>query len=49
MTGERLEQGTEERDGRPDQIGEHADHELEAYEAGWHSRHLEALKAIVEG
>lgn len=31
-----------------DHLGEDADHELEGYEAGWHSRHLEALKAIVE-
>lgn len=32
-----------------ERLGEDADSELEGYEAGWHSRHLEALKAIVEG
>jgi len=32
-----------------ERLGEDADRELQGYEAGWHSRHLEALKAIVEG
>lgn len=32
-----------------ERLGEDADAELQGYEAGWHSRHLEALKAIVEG
>jgi len=30
-------------------LGADAGAELEGYEAGWHSRHLEALKSIVEG
>lgn len=29
-------------------LGDDADRDLEGFEAGWHSRHLEALKAIVE-
>ena len=32
-----------------DRLGAEAGAELRAYEAGWHARHLEALKAIVEG
>jgi len=32
-----------------ERLGDDADAELEGFEAGWHSRHLEALKAIVEG
>jgi uncharacterized protein YndB with AHSA1/START domain len=32
-----------------ERLGSDADTELQGYEAGWHSRHLEALKAIVEG
>ncbi len=32
-----------------ERLGSDAGAELQAYEAGWHSRHLEALKAIVEG
>ncbi len=32
-----------------ERLGRNAGAELEAYESGWHSRHLEALKAIVEG
>jgi uncharacterized protein YndB with AHSA1/START domain len=32
-----------------ERLGNDAGRELEGYEAGWHSRHLEALKAIVEG
>lgn len=32
-----------------ERLGGDAAAELEGYEAGWHSRHLEALKAIVEG
>jgi uncharacterized protein YndB with AHSA1/START domain len=32
-----------------ERLGNDAGAELEGYEAGWHSRHLEALKAIVEG
>lgn len=32
-----------------ERLGRDAAAELEGYEAGWHSRHLEALKAIVEG
>lgn len=31
-----------------ERLGEDAATELQGYEAGWHSRHLEALKAIVE-
>jgi len=31
-----------------EQLGRDAGAELQAYEAGWHSRHLEALKGIVE-
>ena len=31
-----------------ERLGRDAGAELQAYEAGWHSRHLEALKAIVE-
>jgi len=31
-----------------ERLGRDAGSELQAYEAGWHSRHLEALKAIVE-
>ena len=31
-----------------ERLGPDAGSELEGYEAGWHSRHLEALKAIVE-
>jgi uncharacterized protein YndB with AHSA1/START domain len=32
-----------------ERLGGEAAGELEGYEAGWHPRHLEALKAIVEG
>ena len=32
-----------------ERLGEDAAAELEGYEEGWHSKHLEALKAIVEG
>jgi len=32
-----------------ERLGGIAAAELQDYEAGWHSRHLEALKAIVEG
>jgi len=32
-----------------ERLGREAAAELQGYEAGWHSRHLEALKAIVEG
>lgn len=32
-----------------ERLGRDAGAELEGFEAGWHSRHLEALKAIVEG
>jgi uncharacterized protein YndB with AHSA1/START domain len=32
-----------------ERLGRDAGAELQGYEAGWHSRHLEALKAIVEG
>jgi uncharacterized protein YndB with AHSA1/START domain len=32
-----------------ERLGGDAAGELQGYEAGWHSRHLEALKAIVEG
>ena len=32
-----------------ERLGSDAGGELQGYEAGWHSRHLEALKAIVEG
>lgn len=32
-----------------ERLGNDAGTELQGYEAGWHSRHLEALKAIVEG
>ena len=32
-----------------ERLGRDAGVELQGYEAGWHSRHLEALKAIVEG
>jgi len=32
-----------------ERLGADAAGELRGYEAGWHSRHLEALKAIVEG
>lgn len=32
-----------------ERLGSEAGDELQGYEAGWHSRHLEALKAIVEG
>lgn len=32
-----------------ERLGSDAGAELQGYEAGWHSRHLEALKAIVEG
>ena len=32
-----------------ERLGGAAATELQGYEAGWHSRHLEALKAIVEG
>ena len=32
-----------------DRLGSDAGAELEGYEAGWNSRHLKALKAIVEG
>ncbi len=32
-----------------ERLGGDAGSELQGYEAGWHSRHLEALKAIVEG
>ena len=31
-----------------ERLGSDAAAELQGYEAGWHSRHLEALKAIVE-
>ena len=31
-----------------ERLGPDAGGELQGYEAGWHSRHLEALKAIVE-
>jgi uncharacterized protein YndB with AHSA1/START domain len=31
-----------------ERLGRDAGLELQGYEAGWHSRHLEALKAIVE-
>jgi uncharacterized protein YndB with AHSA1/START domain len=31
-----------------ERLGGDADAELQGYEAGWHSRHLEALKQIVE-
>jgi uncharacterized protein YndB with AHSA1/START domain len=32
-----------------ERLGSDAGAELQGYEAGWHSRHLEALKEIVEG
>jgi len=32
-----------------ERLGSDAGAELQGYEAGWHARHLEALKAIVEG
>jgi len=32
-----------------ERLGDDAGAELQGYEAGWHSRHLEALRAIVEG
>jgi uncharacterized protein YndB with AHSA1/START domain len=32
-----------------ERLGASADTELQSYEAGWHSRHLETLKAVVEG
>ena len=32
-----------------ERLGSNAGTELQGYEAGWHSRHLEALKAVVEG
>jgi len=32
-----------------ERLGADAGAELQGYEAGWHSRHLEALKQIVEG
>ena len=32
-----------------ERLGSDASSELQGYEAGWHSRHLEALKRIVEG
>ncbi len=32
-----------------ERLGSDASAELQGYEAGWHSRHLEALKTIVEG
>ena len=32
-----------------ERLGSDASAELEGYESGWHSRHLEALKSIVEG
>jgi uncharacterized protein YndB with AHSA1/START domain len=32
-----------------ERLGEEAGRELQGYESGWHSRHLEALKDIVEG
>ena len=32
-----------------ERLGSDSGAELQGYEAGWHSRHLEALKAIVEG
>jgi len=32
-----------------ERLGSDASAELQGYEAGWHSRHLEALRAIVEG
>jgi uncharacterized protein YndB with AHSA1/START domain len=32
-----------------ERLGNDGGAELQAYEAGWHTRHLEALKAIVEG
>jgi uncharacterized protein YndB with AHSA1/START domain len=32
-----------------ERLGNDAGSELQGYEAGWHPRHLEALKAIVEG
>ena len=32
-----------------ERLGDEADVEHQAYEAGWDTRHLEALKAIVEG
>ena len=32
-----------------ERLGTDASAELQGYESGWHSRHLEALKAIVEG
>lgn len=31
-----------------ERLGSEASSELEGYEAGWHARHLEALKSIVE-
>jgi uncharacterized protein YndB with AHSA1/START domain len=31
-----------------ERLGSEAGSELQGYEAGWHSRHLEALKAIIE-
>ena len=32
-----------------ERLGSDAGDELQGYESGWHSRHLEALKEIVEG
>jgi uncharacterized protein YndB with AHSA1/START domain len=32
-----------------ERLGRDAGSELQSFEAGWHPRHLEALKAIVEG
>ena len=32
-----------------ERLGSDAGADLQGYEAGWHSRHLEALKTIVEG
>jgi len=32
-----------------ERLGSDAGAERQGYEAGWHSRHLEALKAVVEG